>query len=87
LLGEPGSSVPALEKFRIQEARRAFKGCDAQIDAVQEVVTKAGSAWMPSSSQMNGLEWIQCDTLLGCNYKGICAALAKEKGKSSQQAH
>jgi DNA repair protein RadA/Sms len=82
LLGEL-RYVPALEK-RIQEARRmGFSRVVTPRDAASRRSSRKPGQRTSSSSQMNGLEWIQCDTLLDAITAGLVQPLPKRKAKSA----
>jgi DNA repair protein RadA/Sms len=80
LLGEL-RHVPALEK-RIQEARRmGFSRVVTPRDAASRRLSRKKSGQRTTSSQMTGLEWIQCDTLLDAITAGLVQPLPKRKPK------
>lgn len=78
LLGEL-RHVPALEK-RIQEARRmGFSRVVTPRDARK--LSRKKSSQRTTSSQSNGLEWIECDSLLDAISAGLVQPLPKRKPK------
>jgi hypothetical protein len=73
LLGEL-RAVPAIEK-RIQEARRM--GFSRIVTPRVKGARRSGGSSKPNYSRSNGIDWIQCDTLLDAINEGLVVRLPK----------